>query len=110
MNLKKKRLFLKKKMKLKKSNFFNFNIKKNNKILCLKIKYNNLLFPRIGIIIKKKYIKLSFLRNKIKRIIYELFRINQYKIKKLDFLFIIKKNFIFIKKKKIIKIIKNFFK
>lgn len=56
------------------------------------ISNNNLKFPRIGISISKKYIKLAHERNKIKRIIRENFRLNQKKINCFDFLIKIKKS------------------
>ncbi len=92
-----KRLFFKKKMKIK-----NKNKLKNIKIFKPFIIYyelNNLKYPRIKIIIKKKQIKLSTLRNKIKRKIYENFRINQFKIKKIDFIFQINNSITKINKK-----------
>ncbi len=76
------------------------NIKINKyKFILIKYINNNKKNPRIGILIKKKYIKLSTTRNKLRRIIKETFRINQYKIKKLDYLIIIKKNIYLLKKK-----------
>ncbi len=69
------------------------------KFLIIKYIYNNNKFPKIAILIKKKNIKLSTKRNKFKRIILETFRINQYKIKKLNYLIILKKNILLLKKK-----------
>ncbi len=90
-------------MKLKKYFFKNKWIKNYN-IAIIKNNINNLKYPRIGLIIKKKYVKLSVKRNKIKRIIYEIFRKKQYKIKKIDYLLIIKKNILYYKIKEIKKI------
>ncbi len=67
-------------------------------------------YPRIKIIIPKKQIKLSTLRNKYRRIIYEIFRINQYNIKKIDFIFKINKNILFYQKNNIkINILKSLY-
>ncbi len=103
-----KRFFLKKKMKLKKKIKIKFKIK--YKWIDIFFNFNKLKYPRIKIIILKKYIKLSTFRNKIKRIIYENFRINQYKIKNIDIIFKINKKINHIKKKYIIKNIKKIIK
>ncbi len=86
-----KRFFLPKKMKLKIRNLHFFKKKKFQYIL-IKNKLNKFNYPRIGVIIKKKYIKLSVKRNKIRRIIYETFRLKQHKIKNIDYLLILNKN------------------
>ncbi|MDQ1237214.1 MAG: ribonuclease P protein component [Wigglesworthia glossinidia] len=49
-------------------------------------------YPRIGLIVLKKYIYLSHDRNRIKRLIKENFRLNQFKLIKFDFLIFPKKN------------------
>ncbi len=85
-----KKLFFNKKMKIKKNIKTNF-IKKY-KWCTIYYNYNLLNYPRIKLIIKKNQIKLSTLRNKYRRIIYEYFRINQYNIKNIDFIFNINKN------------------
>lgn len=56
------------------------------------LKFNNLQHPRIGIFIPKKNIKFAHDRNRIKRIIRENFRINQYKISNIDFVFVLNNN------------------
>lgn len=71
------------------------NIFKNSKKIeiynvLLLYRINNLKYPRIGILISKKYSKLSHERNKIKRVIRESFRLNRKKLPNLDFLFIFK--------------------
>ncbi len=93
-----KKFSLPKLMKIKIKNY-NYPKKKIYNFLLIKNKFNKLYYPRIGIIIKKKYIKYSVQRNKIKRIIYETFRLQQYKIKNYDYILIIKKNILHIKKK-----------
>ncbi len=91
-----KKFFFSKKMKLKKLNGY-FYKKKKFKYLIIKNKHNKFSYSRIGIIIKKKNIKLAVKRNKIRRIIYETFRLKQYKIKNIDYLLIINKNILNIK-------------
>lgn len=54
--------------------------------------FNIFNYPRIGLIFSKKYVKKSHDRNRIKRIIRESFRINQYKLPNIDFVIIGKKN------------------
>lgn len=106
------KLSLTKEKKIKIKYFNKIHKKKNNikintyKYIVIKYLYNNNKNPKIAILIRKKYIKLSTLRNKYKRIILETFRINQYKIKKLNYLIILKKNLLLLKKKNIF----NYFK
>ncbi len=103
-----KRYFFKKKMKLKEKIKTKYKIK--YKWIDILYNFNKLKYPRIKIIIFKKHIKLSTYRNKIKRIIYEIFRINQHKIKNIDLIFKINKKINYIKKKYIIKNIKKIIK
>ncbi len=98
-----------KKMKFKIKNFSSFK-ERIFHFLLIKNNFNEFHHPRIAIIIKKKYIKLAVQRNKIKRIIYETFRLKQHKIKKYDYLLIIKKNILYINKKYINKIWKKYYK
>ncbi|BFR92807.1 ribonuclease P protein component [endosymbiont of Pachyrhynchus infernalis] len=72
----------------------NFFFKKSD---FFKINYsdNNLNYPRLGIYISKKCIKLSNKRNLLKRLIREYFRINKYKIYNLDYILKLKYNFNF---------------
>ncbi len=95
----KERFFFKKKMKILNKKIYQRKI--NYHFLIIGNKKNKLKYPRILAIIKKKYIKSAVKRNKIKRIIYETFRIKQHKIKKTDYLIIIKNNILFYKKKEI---------
>ncbi len=108
-----KKFFFRKKNRLKYKNY-KFNKTKKYKFILIKYNFNNFFYPRIIIILKKKYIKYSTKRNYIKRIIKETFRLKQYKLKNLDYLIIIKNNIIKLKKKNIFnyfnKIWKNFYK
>ncbi|WP_340147372.1 ribonuclease P protein component [Buchnera aphidicola] len=61
--------------------------------------YNKLDYSRLGILISKKIIKKSVIRNKIKRLVREFFRHQKNKFLNMDFVFILKKKFFFIKKK-----------
>ncbi len=98
----KKKMKIYKKIKLKNIKIFKYFI--------LYYQLNKLNYPRIKIIIKKKQIKLSTLRNKIKRKIYENFRINQFKIKKMDFIFNINNSITKISKKLLNKYINKIWK
>ncbi len=51
---------------------------------------NNLSYPRLGIIVSKKVSKKAVVRNKIKRQIREIFRLNQNKISAVDIVVIAK--------------------
>ncbi len=103
-----KKYTFKKKMKCIK--YTNIILKKQYKWTNLIIGNNYYKYPRIKIIIKKKNIKLSTKRNKIKRNIYENFRINQFLIKNKDFIFFIKKNILNITKYDLKKKINNIWK
>ncbi|QJC28831.1 ribonuclease P protein component [Enterobacteriaceae endosymbiont of Plateumaris consimilis] len=63
--------------------------KKSNKYYTILSKKNILQYSRLGIIIPKKIINKSHIRNKIKRIIREYFRLNQYKLPIRDFIVIL---------------------
>ncbi len=102
-----KKLSFPKQMRIKKYQKIKFKFYKNLFWINIKIHKNNLLYPRIKILINKKNIKYSFLRNKFKRIIRENFRINQIYIKNIDYLIIIKKNILNLSIKKISRKMKN---
>lgn len=48
---------------------------------------NTLQYPRIGLIISKKYVKHAHARNRIKRHMRETFRMNQHNLPPSDFIF-----------------------
>ncbi|QJC34297.1 ribonuclease P protein component [Enterobacteriaceae endosymbiont of Donacia cinerea] len=81
--------------KKKRLTSFNFNIvfndpiKSNNKYYTILSKINRRKYSRIGIIIPKKIIHKTNLRNKFKRIIREYFRLNQYSFIIMDYIIII---------------------
>ncbi|QJC36287.1 ribonuclease P protein component [Enterobacteriaceae endosymbiont of Donacia cincticornis] len=72
---------------------FNFIFKKNNKLnnsyFIMLNKKNKIKYPRIGIIIPKKIVHKTYIRNKFKRIIREYFRLNQYSIFNRDYVIIL---------------------
>ncbi|WP_168893247.1 ribonuclease P protein component [Enterobacteriaceae endosymbiont of Donacia marginata] len=81
-----------KKKRLTSLNFnlvFNKPIKLHNKYYSLLSKKNRIKYSRIGIIIPKKIINKTNIRNKFKRIIREYFRLNQYLFINMDYIIII---------------------
>ena len=50
----------------------------------IKGKYNHLEYPRIGYSIPKRGTKLAFRRNRLKRLVKEIFRLNAHKLPKMD--------------------------
>ncbi|BGI51257.1 MAG: ribonuclease P protein component [Buchnera aphidicola (Ceratovacuna japonica)] len=91
-----KQFSFKKKYRLLKNNHFNFVFKKSykvfNKEFLILSRENYCKHPRLGIRISTKFIKFSYNRNIIKRIIRESFRKNIKKLFFMDFIVIIKKN------------------
>ncbi|MFI4819025.1 MAG: ribonuclease P protein component [Enterobacterales bacterium] len=85
----------KKKLRLIKFKHFSFVFKKpkiyNTIYIKILSKFNKLNNPRIGFLISKKQIKMSYERNRIKRLIRENFRINKNYLPCMDFILIIKK-------------------
>ncbi|MXP51424.1 ribonuclease P protein component [Pantoea sp. SoEX] len=57
---------------------------------------NKLKYPRIGLTIAKKYVKLAHERNRVKRLIREYFRLNQHKLPSMDFIVIAKKEIVYL--------------
>jgi ribonuclease P protein component len=53
---------------------------------------NNLTYPRLGVIVSKKVSKKAVVRNRIKRQIREIFRLNQNKISPIDLVVIAKQS------------------
>ncbi|MFI4853286.1 MAG: ribonuclease P protein component [Candidatus Makana argininalis] len=84
-----------KKFRLIKFNHFSFVFKNpsiyNTTYIKVLSKYNKLNYPRIGFLISKKQIKMSYKRNRIKRLIRENFRINKNYLPYIDIILIIKK-------------------
>lgn len=84
-----------KKLRLLNKKDFNLVLKIGKKInisslINIYINLNKFKYPRIGIIISKKKIKLAHNRNQIKRIIRESFRINKLKLPCIDLVFVLK--------------------
>ncbi|MCW5197038.1 ribonuclease P protein component [Buchnera aphidicola] len=93
------KLLFPRKLRLLNTYDFNYVFQKSNQITHWEIiicnRYNRYDFPRMGIIISKKFSKYSYQRNHIKRIIKEHFRFQQHYLLPLDFIIIIKSNIIF---------------
>ncbi|MFP3029201.1 MAG: ribonuclease P protein component [Arsenophonus sp.] len=53
---------------------------------------NELGYPRIGLSIAKKNIKLAHKRNRIKRLTREYFRLNQHELPSMDFVILVRKS------------------
>lgn len=92
------KLTFSKNLRLLTSDDFNFVFEKpiriSTKQMILLGRFNGLKYPRIGITIAKKNLKCSHDRNRIKRLVRESFRLNQYVIMKMDFVFLAKKDII----------------
>ncbi|XRX42604.1 MAG: ribonuclease P protein component [Buchnera aphidicola (Eriosoma harunire)] len=90
------RYFFKKKSRLLKYKNYDYVFNKNNKTdskeFMILARNNNLPYPRIGLIVSKKNIKKSYLRNRIKRLIRETFRLLQHKLLLMDFVILAKKD------------------
>ena len=54
------------------------------KVFAVYFCYNNVIHPRLGVIIPKKNVNKASKRNYFKRIVREYFRLNQNKLKKID--------------------------
>lgn len=81
-----------KKKRLTSLNFnlvFNNSIKIHNKYYSIISKKNKIKYSRIGIIVPKKIINKTNIRNKFKRIIREYFRLNQYSFIIMDYIIIL---------------------
>lgn len=64
--------------------------KTNEKFFLILTKKNKYNYPRLGLIVAKKNVKLAVKRNRIKRIVRESFRNNKDLIKNIDIVFIAK--------------------
>ncbi|WP_343188230.1 ribonuclease P protein component [Buchnera aphidicola (Ceratoglyphina bambusae)] len=103
--------FFKKKHRLFKDNQFNFVFLRSyrvfNKEFLILSRKNIYKYPRLGIRISSKIIKLSCKRNVIKRLIRESFRNNKNKLLYMDFVVIVKKNILIIKNNYLFSRLKN---
>ena len=75
------------------SSVFNFRKRIASKFLVMRFKPNKLDFPRLGLIVAKKTVKLSVNRNYMRRVLRELFRLSQHEIASLDLVIQVQKNF-----------------
>ena len=75
------------------SSVFNFRKRISNKFLVMRFKPNELVYPRLGLIVAKKTAKLAVNRNYMRRVLRELFRLNQHNIASLDLVIQVQKKF-----------------
>ena len=75
------------------SSVFNFRKRIASKFLVMRFKPNELDFPRLGLIVAKKTVKLAVNRNYMRRVLRELFRLSQHEIASLDLVIQVQKNF-----------------
>jgi ribonuclease P protein component len=68
------------------SSVFNFRKRVSGRFLVIHYCYNQLDWPRLGLVVAKKIARLSVSRNYMKRVLRELFRNNKNKIKNIDLL------------------------
>jgi ribonuclease P protein component len=66
------------------SSVFNFRKRISGHYLAIHYQYNSLETPRLGLIVGKKIAKRAVDRNYMKRVLRELFRVNQHDIASLD--------------------------
>lgn len=66
------------------SSVFNFRKRISGQLFSLHYQYNQHACPRLGLIVGKKTARLSVQRNYMKRVLRELFRKNQDKLKNVD--------------------------
>ena len=74
------------------NNVFDNPVRASSPNLTILAKPNNLNHPRLGLIVPKKVLKLAVWRNKVKRVIRNNFRLNQFNIAPLDYVVIAKGN------------------
>ena len=72
-----------------------FNLRKRiaNKHLVMRYRANDMNVARLGLIVSKKTAKLAVQRNYMRRVIRELFRLNQHKLPMIDLVIQIQKAF-----------------
>ena len=72
-----------------------FNLRKRiaSPHLVMRYKPNGLDRPRLGLIVSKKTAKLAVWRNYMKRVLRELFRLNQHQLSELDLVIQVQKSF-----------------
>jgi ribonuclease P protein component len=72
-------------------NIFQNSRRLHNSRFTILFNKNNEIVPRIGIIVSKKQVQKACARNRIKRLLRESFRLNQFKLPKLDIVVLVKK-------------------
>ena len=76
------------------SSVFNFRKRIASSFLVIRFKPNTKLLPRLGLIIAKKTAKSAVDRNYMRRVLRELFRLNQHEIAPLDLVIQVQKTFL----------------
>lgn len=66
------------------SSVFNFRRRISGRYLALHYRYNDLDYARLGLVVGKKIARRSVDRNYMKRVLRELFRLNQHQLAGLD--------------------------
>jgi len=75
------------------SSVFNFRKRFSLKYLAMHYQPNTLQRPRLGLVVGKKTAKLAVSRNYMRRVLRELFRLNQYEICHVDLIIRVQKKF-----------------
>ena len=73
--------------------FSNTDIKTSSNYILLLARRNSLPYSRLGLIVPKKKIKHAVGRNRVKRLLRDSFRLNQYDINGLDIIALVRANF-----------------
>lgn len=76
------------------SSVFNFRKRIASSFLVIRFKPNDLLKPRLGLIVAKKTAKSAVDRNYMRRVLRELFRLSQHEIASLDLVIQVQKTFL----------------
>ncbi|HSH73417.1 MAG TPA: ribonuclease P protein component [Methylophilaceae bacterium] len=75
------------------SSVFNFRKRISGNFLAIHYQYNQLGWPRLGLIVAKKVARHSVDRNYMRRVLRELFRKNQHQLKSVDLVIRIQRSY-----------------
>lgn len=64
-----------------------FRCKVNGKFIQLYAKPNDLNYPRLGLIITRKLVRKAVRRNRLRRLLREVFRVHQHELDNMDYVF-----------------------